>query len=187
MLFDPHGVSLPDGLLGLRANFVARRWGAPSGDGGGAPKGVSTDAQPQLQQPCRRGHLGSQLAPFALAPRALTGDWGWRGGGGEDDNVGGGGGGELAPLDGTLFRLQLRTAAQAASSRLSPRAWWRPGDDDAAASSGGSGGAIDDELGSMLAAFAASAAELLLFLQVRRCRLENSRVRRALGARALVP
>ena len=59
-----------------------------------------------------------------------------------------------APLDGTLFRLPLRTRAQASRSRLSARAWLA---DD--------GARVDDELGAMLRDFGAAAPELLLFLQ----------------------
>lgn len=94
--FDPHGRSLPNGVLGLRTALAD--------------------------------------SPGLAAPLASVGAaTGWASADGA--------------LDGTLFRLALRSAADAAASKLSKRAW------------------SVDEVTELAMSFAATADELLLFLQ----------------------
>jgi sacsin len=101
VVFDPHGTHLPRGLLGMRCNFIEK---------------TLRDTHP------------AQAAPFVWEDTTPVGSGSSDVGGGGSDVSGGTGDAALScfggavsmrePLDGTLFRLPLRTALQAERSAI---------------------------------------------------------------------
>ena len=117
VMFDPHGQHLPGGMLGLRASFAA---GSDSGLARGERYSRTMDGF-------------RTVAPIFAADGAAAAR-------SDGDSLGGG-------FDGTLFRLPLRTAAQAATSKIAPTTY------------------SVDEARRLLGEFGSAAGELLLFLQ----------------------
>ena len=119
VMFDPHGTHLPGGMCGLRANF------APGEDSALA----------------RGERFSRTMDGFRAIAPLLRGE--------EATAAAADGSGDVlrSGFDGTLFRLPLRTAAQAAASKITATSY------------------SVDEASRLLREFASSASELLLFLQ----------------------
>jgi hypothetical protein len=117
VMFDPHGQHLPDGMMGLRASFAA---GSDSGLARGERYSRTMDGF-------------RTVAPIFAADGSAAAR-------SDGDALGGG-------FDGTLFRLPLRTAAQAAASKIASTTYGV------------------DEVRRLISEFGSAAGELLLFLQ----------------------